>query len=304
MVTNGTKTKMTATYTDGGVGAGVLNFGVSDGAGSGLDADLLDGFNSTYYTDITSRLGYTPVSNNNGLFSSGSFQMQKPSSGTSLTHNIQFATSQNSLIIYHNDGTNNKGIQLDLLACANGSTSILWHSGNDGSGSGLDADVLRGAAPSTAATASTIAQRDSSGNLTAGVFTGTATSARYADVAERYEADAIYEPGTVMVFGGNKEITQCLRLDDTRSAGVISTAPAYMMNSDAGSDETHPYVALVGRVPCKVKGPVRKGDLLTTSDLAGHAETSLHPILGTIIGKALENFDGETGVIEISVQRS
>jgi hypothetical protein len=77
-----------------------------------------------------------------------------------------------------------------------------------------------------------------------------------------------------------------------------------MMNSDAGSDETHPYVALVGRVPCKVKGPVRKGDLLTTSDLAGHAETSLHPMLGTIIGKALENFDGETGVIEISVQRS
>jgi hypothetical protein len=134
-------------------------------------------------------------------------------------------------------------------------------------------------------------------------FNGTATAAQYADVAERYSADAIYEPGTVVVFGGDAEITISSEMADRRAAGVISTDPAFMMNSGAGSNETHPYVALVGRVPCRVTGTIRKGDMLTTSDMPGHATSTDDPKLGSIIGKALEDFNGESGVIEIAVQR-
>lgn len=134
----------------------------------------------------------------------------------------------------------------------------------------------------------------------AGLFNGTATSARYADLAERYEADAQYDAGTVVVFGGDKEITMANGEYDHRVAGVVSSAPAYMMNSEAGDDTTHPYVALTGRVPCKVTGTINKGDILTTSAMAGHAMAG-EAKAGHMIGKALENFDGEAGVIEVLV---
>jgi len=134
-----------------------------------------------------------------------------------------------------------------------------WHSGNDGSGSGLDADLLDGNNSATAATANTIALRDSSGNLTATVFSGTATSARYADLAEKYLADANYEPGTVVMVGGTQEVTASQ--PGFRALGAVSTNPAYMMNSNL---ENGTYIALKGRVPVKVYGPVNKGDQLTT----------------------------------------
>jgi hypothetical protein len=136
--------------------------------------------------------------------------------------------------------------------------------------------------------------------FTAGLFSGTATSARYADLAERYEADAQYDAGTVVVFGGDKEITMANGEYDHRVAGVVSSAPAYMMNSEAGDDTTHPYVALTGRVPCKVTGTIKKGDILTTSAMAGHAMAG-EAKAGHMIGKALEDFDGEAGVIEVLV---
>lgn len=115
-----------------------------------------------------------------------------------------------------------------------------------------------------------IAARSAAGELTAVKFNGTATAAQYADLAERYEADEEISPGTVVVFGGDKEITASSFDNDHRVAGVISTDPAYLMN-DKYSNETHPPVALRGRVPVKVIGPVRKGDLLVTSSVKGHA---------------------------------
>ena len=141
---------------------------------------------------------------------------------------------------------------------------------------------------------------DSYANIKANVATLTATAARYADLAERYEADAQYDAGTVVIFGGDKEITMANGEYDHRVAGVISSAPAFMMNKDAGDDTTHPYVALTGRVPCKVTGTIRKGDLLATSPMAGHAMAG-EAKCGHMIGKALEDFDGETGVIEVLV---
>jgi len=134
------------------------------------------------------------------------------------------------------------------------------------------------------------------------VLNATATSARYADLAERYEADAVYEEGTVLIIGGEKEVTIAASYGDQRIAGIVSKNPAYMMNSEAGTDETHPYIALRGRVPCKVTGPVRKGDLLVCSNTAGYANSALSmPIAGSIIGRALENHSGGLGIIEVLV---
>ena len=99
-----------------------------------------------------------------------------------------------------------------------------------------------------------------------------ATSALYADLAEKYIADADYAPGTVVVFGGEQEVTITDIPGDTRVAGAISTQPAYIMNSGSTGLE----VALRGKVPVKVKGAVSKGDLLVTSPEAGYACSIIH----------------------------
>jgi len=139
-------------------------------------------------------------------------------------------------------------------------------------------------------------------NPSTNVLNATATAARYADLAERYEADAVYVPGTVVIVGGEKEITVTRMAANPAVAGVISKTPAYMMNSEAGSDETHPYVALKGRVPCKVYGPVTKGDLLVTSRHPGYACAYVHgDHPKAAFATALESFSGEFGVIEVKI---
>jgi len=128
-----------------------------------------------------------------------------------------------------------------------------------------------------------------------------ATSAQYADLAEMYEADAVYEPGTVLCFGGAKEVTVCGQADSTRVAGVVSTNPSYLMNSGQTGDNVV-AVALTGRVPCKVTGTIRKGDLIVAAG-AGRARANNAAAVGTVIGKALADFDGADGVIEVVVGR-
>ena len=133
--------------------------------------------------------------------------------------------------------------------------------------------------------------------------TGTQLQATYSDLAEWYTSDADYEPGTVLVFGGEAETTTTTTINDTRSAGIVTTDPAYTMNHDLVG--TKVCIALVGRVPCKVVGRVRKGDMLTTSATPGVAVKALTPTLGAIIGKALEDKDyGEIGIIEVAVGRA
>lgn len=128
-----------------------------------------------------------------------------------------------------------------------------------------------------------------------------ATSAQYADLAENYSADAEYASGTVLVFGGTAEVTVDAVDSDRRVAGVVSTNPAYIMNDRLDSEHVA-TVALTGRVPCFVTGPVRKGDLMVTAGL-GRARAEADPRVGTVIGKALENFDGAEGTIEVVVGR-
>jgi hypothetical protein len=128
-----------------------------------------------------------------------------------------------------------------------------------------------------------------------------ATSAQYADLAERYETDSEYEVGTVVIFGGEKEVTQSTISNDTRVAGVISEEPAYLMNDKSDGQA----IALVGKVKCRVHGMITKGDLLTTSgEQPGYAKKAISPVLGSIVGKAMENNDtAEKSVILISVGR-
>ena len=131
---------------------------------------------------------------------------------------------------------------------------------------------------------------------------GNTVEATYADLAERYASDAPYEPGTVLVFGGEAEVTTTTMLASTKVVGIVSTDPALKMNSAAGNSETHPYIALKGRVPCKVIGEINRGDLLVTSDKAGYAKRSLGvPMIGTVIGKAIGNNESGEGIIEVFV---
>jgi hypothetical protein len=128
-----------------------------------------------------------------------------------------------------------------------------------------------------------------------------ATSAQYADLAENYTADAHYEPGTVLSFGGTAEVTISIVSGDSRIAGVVSTNPSYIMNSTLESENVV-TIALTGRVPTKVTGAVRKGDMMV-SDGTGRAMACATPAMGTVIGKALENNEGGNAVIEVVVGR-
>jgi hypothetical protein len=124
-------------------------------------------------------------------------------------------------------------------------------------------------------------------------------------LAERYAADAVYDPGTVLIFGGEQEVTTTVTIADTRVAGVVSTAPAYLMNAEAGDDISYPAIALRGKIPVKVTGSVRKGDVLVTSFMAGYAEVAVDQMnipAAAIIGKSLENkIDDGLGIIMVVV---
>jgi len=130
--------------------------------------------------------------------------------------------------------------------------------------------------------------------------TNASFQATYADLAERYTSDVQYEPGTVLVFGGEKEVTISSVANDRRVAGVVSTNPAYNMNTSIEGVD----IALQGRVPCKVVGYIKKGDLMVTSSIPGVATSNDDPKTGTIIGKALEDYNSnDVGIIEVAVGR-
>jgi hypothetical protein len=143
----------------------------------------------------------------------------------------------------------------------------------------------------------------SSSTLKATTFSGNATTANFADLAEKYVGDEAYEPGTVLVFGGDNEVTTTDTKGDRKIAGVVSTDPAYLMNNQLEGD-TVIELALTGRVPCNVIGTVEKGDMLVTSAIPGYAIVDNDPKLGTVIGKAVGTKDDDgRGVVEVVVGR-
>jgi hypothetical protein len=131
-----------------------------------------------------------------------------------------------------------------------------------------------------------------------------ATSAQYADLAEMYVSDQNYPPGTVVEFGGEYEITISTQSHSTSVAGIVSTNPSYLMNATQQGEHVLP-VALTGRVPCQVQGPVRKGDVLVSSSTPGVAQrigANWQP--GCILGKAIEIIEtAEIQTIEVAVGR-
>jgi hypothetical protein len=146
-------------------------------------------------------------------------------------------------------------------------------------------------------------------NNIAGTITGNWTltagsklNATYADLAEKYSSDKDYPPGTLLMIGGDKEVTLATVSGKWNLAGVVTSQPAYVLNSTLSDSVT---IALIGRVPCMVTGNISKGDMLTISNIDGVATTSTIKEYGTIIGRALEDYnDSNVGTIEIKVDRA
>jgi hypothetical protein len=191
--------------------------------------------------------------------------------GTTTTINTETLTVDDNIIVLNNNATGSAtqdaGIEIERGDDAN--KQFIWDETNDRWSFGAE------------------------NVYTTGEFQGTATSAQYADLAERYHSGMAIEAGSVVCFGGDHEIKACDEEGCTAVAGVISTAPAYLMNNEAEGVA----LALAGRVPCKVKGGVKAGDLLMSAG-DGMATKASDPKPGTIIGKALHDAD-EDGVIEI-----
>jgi hypothetical protein len=136
-----------------------------------------------------------------------------------------------------------------------------------------------------------------------GTISGQKITANYADVAERFHADTLIVPGTVVEIGGDAEITTVIEELSENVFGVISTAAAYLMNSQAGEDDTHPAVAMTGRVPVRVVGSVRKGDrLVSAGNGVARAAQPGEATSFNVIGRALEDRLGTgDGIVEAIV---
>jgi hypothetical protein len=210
--------------------------------------------------------------------------------------------------LYVNDGTSN--VWVDQSQTTSFSTLAVTGAATFGSTLGVTGNITAGNLSVGTGTitfgSATNAGANGVGNI--GSATGffntvfaRATSALYADVAEWYTSDADYTPGTVVVFGGTQEVTLATSPGDSAVAGVVSTNPAYIMNSGLDSQYKVP-VALMGRVPTKVTGTVRKGNMMVSAG-NGYAHACATPAFGTVIGKAIEDFNGDVGIIEIVVGR-
>lgn len=235
-------------------------------------AILATGAGSQAIGSATNRFGslYSSTINNSGVTTSGSFSGPlngsvggtTPSTGAfttvSTTGNVTIGTGFG---LRFADGT--------YQSTASFLTSIAT------SGVGITVNAATGNVTITSNatalnTANTIVARDADGSFAANVVVAVSTAAQYADLAEMYRSDGQYDPATVVIFGGAYEVTTTGHFADTAVAGVVSTAPGYLMNSE----ETHGIpIALRGKVPTKVMGPVRKGDLLVTSATPGYAES-------------------------------
>jgi len=243
--------------------------------GTATDAQLLDGLNSTAFlrsdtNDTTS--GTLGILNDSGL-TIGLDQDAKISVNVSTSAvTIQNQTQDANIAIAVNDG----GTTTTVIA-VNGATSTVSFP-----------NVAIGVAGVTNLNGNGIGNLGSSSSYFNTVF-ATATTALYADVAERFEADEILTPGTVVELGGEKEITRSLLdLSDT-VFGVISTRPAYTMNGGAGDDDTHPKVAMTGRVPVQVVGNINKGDrLVSAGNGLARAAKSGEATAFNVIGRSLE----------------
>lgn len=254
--------------------------------GTASNANAVGGLLSTQFMrsdSNTSTTGTLGVVNNSGLTVGAANDLQM--SIVAQNAYIQNTDLNGNLYVQINKG----GTQTPALTIAGATSNVT-----------LNAALL----PTTTNTQAIGSPSLVFSNVYATTFTGTANQALYADISERHHADAIYEPGTVVSLGGNKEITMTENELCETVFGVISTNPAVMMNCGAGSDDTHPYVALGGRVPVKATGIIKKGDrLVSAGNGFARAGTRNEITSFNVIGRALEDklTNGE-GVVEATVK--
>jgi hypothetical protein len=199
----------------------------------------------------------------------------------------------------------NPGLQLANVSNGVGGASVPSYWGQGNTGLNITGNIsARNIFNTTGNISGNIGNSTSYFNTVfANTFSGTSTTALYADVAERFSADAAYEPGTVVELGGSAEITRSTTELSDSVFGVISTQAAYLMNSGAGSDSTHPPVAMTGRVPVQCTGVIRKGDrLVSAGNGFARSATPGEATAFNTIGRALvDKLDSGVGTVEAIV---
>jgi hypothetical protein len=213
---------------------------------------------------------------------------------------IQEITSGDFLDLSNSGISNSGNIFVSGIISATGNITGSFLLGNGSQLTGLPATY------GNANVVSLLSNFGSNSISTTGNITAANINSSNADLAEMYVADAIYPPGTVVEFGGGREVTASQHSHSTRVAGIVSTSPSYLMNADQAGEHVV-AVALIGRVPCQVIGTIAKGDRLVASDISGTAQrldpTRYEP--ACIIGKALESYNSDQiGTIEVAVGRT
>jgi hypothetical protein len=322
-------TSNVAVFTTGGVNiAGAISATGNITGGNLSGTSIVGTLTTAAQTNITS-VGTLSALSVTGNVQGGNLRTAGLISATGQVTGSQFNGSGAGLTSIPNGALSNSSITVNGTAISLGGSGTVTANAATLTGTVLNATVVSSSLTSVGTLGSlTVTANVSGGNLiTAGlvstssiVKTGSnavgnigsssnyfntvfaqATSALYADLAEKYVADAEYAPGTVVVFGGDKEVTVTSTDADRAVAGVVSTNPSYIMNGGLEAEHVA-TVALTGRVPCRVTGTIRKGDLMVSAGY-GLARAEQDPRVGTVIGKALENFEGIEGVIEVVVGR-
>jgi hypothetical protein len=262
--------------------------------GTATSAQTLVGYNANAFmrTDAnTSTSGTLSVLNNTGLYVGTNSDFRATVSGTTVS--LQNQTTNGNLTISVNVG----GTPTDAISI-NGSTgkvTIPSFSSGGGLGNITVNNILNGLGNGLGNIGNTTSYFNT-------VF-AKSTSAQYADVAERFHADVEMLPGTVVELGGTAEITCSTQELSDKVFGVISTQAAYLMNSAAGTDATHPPIAMTGRVPVRVVGQVHKGDRLVSAGngLARSAQASEATWSNTIGRSLTDKLDLDEGTVEAIV---
>jgi hypothetical protein len=294
-------------------GSGAMSFGA---AGATVTSDTSTNAERLIYVGAITSGALTAVTQDSGLTynpSSGSLTsatfigaLTGNASGSAATLATARAIALSGDVVGTANFDGSAGISISTTIQANSVALSTDTTGNYVAAGAVAGNGLSGSAGAEGATFtvtsnatnnntnSTIVFRDGSGNFSAGTITATATQAQYADLAEMYASDAEIEAGTVVCFAGEGKLAACDQANHHAVAGIISTDPAYLMNSD----QDGVALAISGRVPCKVTGAVAAGDLMVSAG-NGMAMANNSPAIGTVIGKAIEANAGGDAVIEV-----
>jgi hypothetical protein len=270
---------------------GASSTGISIGAGTGITGAAADVIvlvtNGADQLTVTSSTVTIPT--NNLAVTAGSISAGTTvTAGTGITSTTGNITASAGAVSANTTVTAGTGVTVT-------SGNVNIDTGNIVMSSASSTITVRNITTGNSATTGTVT---GDWSLTA----GSRFEATYADLAEYYEADAEYEVGTVMVLGGDKEVTQSSDHCSTKIAGVISNTAAFTMNQDC--EGIAACIALIGRVPVKVIGTVEKGDMLVASGIPGYAIVDNNPKIGSVIGKAINSkTDADKGVVEALVGR-